>query len=49
MIRRILRKALKPILGKRKAAAVAQELDRRAVRELDKKTGGLASKADRVL
>lgn len=49
MIKGLLRKALKPILGKKKAAVVAQELDRRAVKEADKHTGGLASKVDRVI
>lgn len=49
MIKKLLRGALKPLLGKRKAAVVAEALDRKAKRELDKRTGGLASKADGVL
>jgi len=49
MIRKILRGVLKPILGKRKAAVVAEVADRVVVKQIDKRTGGLASKADEVL
>jgi hypothetical protein len=49
MIRKLLRGVLKPILGKRKAAIVAQAIDHAAVRVIDKKTGGAASKLDEVI
>ena len=49
MIRKLLRGVLKPLLGKRKAAVVAEVADRLVVKQIDKRTGGLASKADEVL
>jgi len=49
MIRKMLRKALKPILGKRKAAIAAESLDDLAKRVADKHTGGLASRVDEVV
>lgn len=49
MIRGILRKILRPVLGKRKAAIVAEGLDQVAKKVIDRKTGGLASKVDEVL
>lgn len=49
MIRSILRKALRPILGKRKAAVAAEALDGLAKREIDRRTGGAATRLDEVL
>ena len=49
MIRKILRGILKPVLGKRKAAVVAEGLDGLAKKAIDKPTKGLASKLDEVL
>ena len=49
MIRKILRGILKPVLGKRKAAVIAEGLDGLAKKAIDKRTGGAASKLDEVL
>jgi len=49
MIRKLLRKALKPILGKKAAAAAAEVADRALVKVADKHTGGLASRVDEVV
>lgn len=49
MIRKLLRKALRPILGKQKAAVVAEVVDHGLKREIDKKTGGAATKLDEVI
>lgn len=49
MIRKLLCGVLKPILGKRKAAIVAGVADRAAVKAIDKKTGGAASKLDDII
>lgn len=49
MIRKPLRKLFGLFMGKRAAAAAAEVADRALVKEADKHTGGLASKADRVL
>lgn len=49
MIRGLLRKALKPIVGKRKAAVIAEVVDHGAKKVIDRKTGGAASKLDDVL
>lgn len=46
MIRKLLRSVLRPVLGKRKAAIVAEGLDHVAKKAIDRKTGGLASKVD---
>lgn len=49
MIRGILRKVLKPIVGKRKAAVIAEVVDHGVKKVIDKRTGGAASKLDEVL
>ncbi|MBB4857029.1 hypothetical protein HNO88_000326 [Novosphingobium chloroacetimidivorans] len=50
MIRKLLRGVLKPILGKRKAAAAAAEVvDHVAKKVIDRKTGGAATKLDDVI
>ena len=49
MIRKILRGILKPILGKRKAAVIAEGLDGLAKKAIDKRTGGAASKLDDLI
>ena len=49
MIRKLLRKLLKPVIGKTAATIAAREADKAVVRELDKRTGGLASKVDEAL
>lgn len=49
MIRGILRKILKPVLGKRHAAKAAEDLDRLAVKELDRRTYGAVSKLDELI
>ena len=49
MIRGILRKILKPVLGKRKAAVIAEGLDGLAKKAIDSKTHGAATKLDEVL
>lgn len=49
MIRRLLRSALRPILGKRKAAAAAEAIDGLAKREIDRRTGGAATRLDEVV
>ena len=49
MIRKLLRGILKPVLGKRKAAIVAEVADRGAKKLIDKRTGGAATKLDEVI
>jgi len=49
MIRGILRKILKPVLGKRKAAVIAEGLDGLAKKAIDSKTHGAVTKLDEVL
>ena len=46
MIRKILRGILKPVLGKRKAAVIAEGLDGLAKKAIDSKTHGAATKLD---
>ena len=49
MIKKLLRKILKPVLGKTAARVAAAEADKAVVKELDKRTGGAASKIDKVI
>jgi len=46
VIRKILRGILKPVLGKRKAAVIAEGLDGLAKKAIDSKTHGAATKLD---
>ncbi len=46
MFRKLFRKALKPIVGKATAAVLSRAGDDMLKRELDKRTGGIASKID---
>lgn len=49
MIRKLLRKILTIPLGKRKAAVIAEVVDRKAKKVIDRKTGGAASALDDVI
>jgi len=49
MFKKLLRKIAKPIVGKATAAILARAADAALKRELDKRTGGLASKIDEVV
>lgn len=46
LLKGLIRKVVKSDIA---ATAIATEVDRVVVKELDKRTGGLASKADEVL
>jgi len=49
MIRKLLRGILKPVLGKRKAAVIAEGLDGLAKKAIDSKTHGAATKLDDLI
>jgi len=49
MIRKWLRKIARPIVGKVAASVISRAGDDLLKRELDKRTGGLASRIDEVL
>lgn len=49
MFRKLIRKIIRPIVGKNAAAVIAEAADRAIVREADKVTGGVASKVDEAL
>ena len=49
MIRKLLRGILKPVLGKRKAAVIAEGLDGLAKKAIDSKTHGAATKLDEII
>lgn len=49
MIKKLARSVLGKFMSKRKAAKAAADLDRLAVKELDRRTYGAASRVDEVL
>jgi len=49
MFKGLIRKMASKVVGKVAAEVIADKVDCVVVRELDKRTGGLASKADEVL
>ncbi|MDT0507546.1 hypothetical protein [Novosphingobium sp. MMS21-SN21R] len=48
MLKSLFRKLARKVVGKSAAEVIADKADRALVKELDRRTGGLASKADEV-